>query len=57
MTNLGRLMYFLRMEFVKTNKGIILHQRKYVVEILKKFKIEKCNEVVAPFETNFFNKR
>ena len=34
MTDLGMLSYFLVMEFVYTNQGIILHQRKYINEVL-----------------------
>lgn len=52
MTDLGILNYFLGLEFVYTNKGIILHQRRYVLEVLKRFNMDRCNEVVTPVETN-----
>lgn len=52
MTDLGILNFFLGLEFVYTTKGIILHQRRYVQEVLKRFNTHKCNEVVTPIETN-----
>jgi hypothetical protein len=36
MTDLGKLVYFLDMEILRTSKGLILHQTKYATEILKK---------------------
>jgi len=48
MTNLGRLRYFSRMEFVEIEKGIILHQ--HVTEILKNFRMDKCNPAAIPVE-------
>jgi len=32
MIDLGILSYFLGMEFVQTRRGIVLHQRKYIVD-------------------------
>lgn len=37
MTDLGKLAYFLGMEILITSKGLILHQTKYAIEILKNF--------------------
>lgn len=37
MTNLGKLSYFLGIEFEQSNKGILMHQRKYILEILERF--------------------
>lgn len=34
-TDLGRLHYFLGMEFAYTIVGLILHQKKYIGELLK----------------------
>lgn len=36
MTDLGALSYFLGMEFLDSENGIILHQRKYVIESVEK---------------------
>lgn len=50
MTGLGLVTYFLGIKFYKSNKGIIMHQRRYVLEILKKFKMENCNIFITPIE-------
>ena len=51
-TDLGNLSYFLGMEFIRTEKGIILHQRKYVKEVLKKFRMLESNPASSPIEAN-----
>lgn len=48
MIDLGKLRYFLGLEFVESGSGIILHQKKYAVKILKKFKMEICNVATTP---------
>ncbi|MCI13770.1 copia-type polyprotein, partial [Trifolium medium] len=50
MTNLGGLKYFLGLEFTKTKSGILIHQRKYVSNILKRFNMINCNPANAPME-------
>lgn len=50
MTDLGRLSYFLGMEFKHTAEGVVLHQKKYATEMLKKFDMLKCNPAVTPME-------
>src|ERR1043165_703407 len=40
MTDLGNMVYFLGMEILYLEEGIILHQLKYELEFLKKFKLE-----------------
>lgn len=52
MTDLGTLTYFLGMEFATTSDGIILHQRKYVTEVLKRFNMSGCNSITTPVEVN-----
>lgn len=52
MTDLGELTYFLGMEFVNTEQGIILHQRKYISEVLKRYDMINCNLAVTPVEVN-----
>ena len=37
MTDLGTLLYFLRMEFAYTEQGIFMHQKKYISDVLKRF--------------------
>ena len=52
MTDPGELSYFLGIEFMKTSRGIIMHQRKYITETLKKFHMQNCNSVAVPVEAN-----
>jgi hypothetical protein len=52
MTDLGSLSYFLGMEFVKTSKGMMMHQHKYASELLERFEMDNCNPVSNPCETN-----
>jgi len=44
--------YFLGMEVDQLDDGIFLSQRKYVVDLLKKFKLESCNPVTTPLAVN-----
>ncbi|XP_050878219.1 uncharacterized mitochondrial protein AtMg00810-like [Lathyrus oleraceus] len=50
-TDIGNT-YFLGMEFMYSEKGIILHQLKYKLELLKRFELLNCKDVVTPSETN-----
>ncbi|RDY08728.1 hypothetical protein CR513_07007, partial [Mucuna pruriens] len=38
--------------FIGTSKGIMLHQRKYVSEVLRRFNMIGCNSAAAPIEMN-----
>ncbi|CAJ2665360.1 unnamed protein product [Trifolium pratense] len=51
MTNLGGLKYFLGLEFTKTSSGMLIHQRKYASDILKRFNMIDCNPANTPMET------
>ncbi|CAJ2667154.1 unnamed protein product [Trifolium pratense] len=51
MTNLGGLKYFLGLEFTKTSSGMLIHQRKYASDILKRFNMMDCNPANTPMET------
>ncbi|WJX32266.1 hypothetical protein P8452_20610 [Trifolium repens] len=51
-TDLGKMSYFLGMEFMYSEKGIILHQMKYELELLKIFKLENCKIAITPSDTN-----
>lgn len=48
MTSLGIIDYFLGLEVVHSLIGILLHQRKYIQEVLKRFKMTDCNAVPIP---------
>ena len=42
MSDLGVMNYFLGMEIHQSSSGIFLSQRKYVVDVLNRFKLESC---------------
>ncbi|XP_050920268.1 uncharacterized mitochondrial protein AtMg00810-like [Lathyrus oleraceus] len=50
MTDLGLMTYFPGIEFHKPKMGLIMHQRRYTVEILKKCEMENCNASITPVE-------
>lgn len=50
MSDLGRLNYFLGIEFQFTKSGTIMHQMKYTQDLLSKFGMRDCNVVVTPVE-------
>lgn len=52
MTDLGKLSYFLGMEFKASKMGIVMHHQKYIGELLEKFDMTDCNTVTNPSETN-----
>ena len=52
MTDLGNMVYFLGMEILHSEKGIIVHQLKYELELLKRFEMMNCKSTVTHAETN-----
>lgn len=50
MTNLGLMAYFIGIEFHKSKRGMFMHQRRYALEILKKFEMEPYNVAISPTE-------
>jgi hypothetical protein len=48
MTDLGLMTYFLGIEVEQFDHGIFISQKKYVVEVFKKFKMEKCKPADTP---------
>ena len=52
MSDLGIMNYFLGMEIYQCSSSIFISQRKYVVDILKKFKLESCKEVATLLAQN-----
>ncbi|KAK1420482.1 hypothetical protein QVD17_22111 [Tagetes erecta] len=51
--DLGCLKYFLGMEVLETEEGIVLNQRKYCMELLSDFGMLGCKPVGNPIEQNF----
>ncbi|XP_027351227.1 uncharacterized protein LOC113862337 [Abrus precatorius] len=50
MTNLGLMSYFLGIEVVQQDDEIFIFQKKYAVDILKKFKMENSKPISTPVE-------
>lgn len=46
------MVYFLRMEILHYEKGIIMHQLNYELELLKRFELLSCKSIVTHAETN-----
>ena len=51
-SNLGELKYFLDIEVIKTNEGIYLLQRKYILDLLKKYGRIGCKLLNQPIQPN-----
>lgn len=57
MTNLGLMTYFLGIEIKQSQNKVLICQRKYAKEILKKFQMEECKSVSTPMnQKEKFNK-
>jgi hypothetical protein len=50
MSDLGDISYFLGIEFYKSGRGLMMHQRRYAGEILKRFEMQDCNPTSTPAE-------
>lgn len=50
MTDLGLMTYFLGIEFHNSKMGLLMHQSRYALEILKRCEMEHCNAVISPTE-------
>lgn len=51
MFDLGKLSYFLGMEFKETSEWVFLHQKKCTQDILKRLKMSNYNDVATPLES------
>lgn len=45
MSDLGKMRYFLGIEVVQFDEGIFISQKKYVMEVLRRFGMEHSNSV------------
>jgi len=53
MTDLGRIRFFLGIEVLQQTNGIYICQRKYTLEVLKRFGMEKSKAVMNPIVPGF----
>jgi hypothetical protein len=44
---LGELSFFLGLQTHQSNQGIFISQTKYIIEMLKRFRMEDCKLVVS----------
>lgn len=50
--DLGDLKYFLGIEFARNKEGILMHQRKYAVELISDLGFTGAKPFQAPLEVN-----
>ena len=50
--DLGALKYFLGMEFARSKEGIVVNQRKYVLDLLNETGMLGCKPAKTPIEPN-----
>ncbi|KAK0594035.1 hypothetical protein LWI29_029766 [Acer saccharum] len=51
--NLGSLKYFLGMEVARSKKGIVVSQRKYILDLLKETGMLGCKPADTPMESSY----
>jgi hypothetical protein len=52
MKELGQLKHFLGLEIDYTHEGLVLHQKRYSSDLLKKFGMVNCKPISTPMEAN-----
>jgi hypothetical protein len=50
---LGFLHYFLGLQVLQTNEGVLLSQSKYACDLLRRFHMEYCKPTPSPFQSGF----
>lgn len=50
MYDLDNISYFLGIRLYESSRGLMMHQRRYASEILKRFEMEDCNATSTPIE-------
>lgn len=56
MKDLGKLCYFLWLEITQSSKRIIMHQKKYVLDLLRETGMTWANDVDTPMKMNLNSK-
>jgi len=51
MSDVGNLTYFLGIEFEMNSQGVLIHQRKYAQDVLKRFNMLNCKPISTPVDT------
>jgi len=49
MSMMGELNFFLGLQIKQTSNGTMIHQQKYIKELLKKFGMDSSNPIDTPF--------
>jgi len=52
MKDLGGLKYFLGIEVLRSNKGILISQRKYIMDLLVETRMVDCKSADTPMQVN-----
>ena len=50
--DLGKLKYFLGIEIAQSNSGVVMFQRKYVLDILEEIGKLDCKSIGTPMDPN-----
>nr|XP_016436863.1 PREDICTED: uncharacterized mitochondrial protein AtMg00810-like [Nicotiana tabacum] len=50
--DLGSLNYFLGIDVLHTTSGVLLHQRKFILDLLAEFHSDACSPITCPLELN-----
>nr|XP_016494796.1 PREDICTED: uncharacterized mitochondrial protein AtMg00810-like [Nicotiana tabacum] len=50
--DLGELKYFLGIEFARSAEGILMHQRKYALELIADLDLSSSKPIITPMELN-----
>jgi hypothetical protein len=51
MSLLGELSFFMGLQIHQSNQGIFVSQTKYIIEMLKRFRMEDCKPVTTHMQT------
>ncbi|XP_070008172.1 uncharacterized mitochondrial protein AtMg00810-like [Nicotiana sylvestris] len=52
MKELGELKYFLGIDFARSSQGILMHQRKYALELVSELSLDAAKPAATPLEVN-----